>query len=401
MLSPRRPGRARRLGARAPAARAARRPPARAARATEPARLGTPAGERARCCGTASAGRRSRVLELEAQRLGVGPDQQPRELGNEEERECGQCGRDVHPECGPLPVSQLGAGPEQPREQEPAAPAPATPSGASAGRASSPVRGPRRTGSVPSARRRPPRPPGRSSRPHRACRSTEAAGRSGRGRARPGQRGPGQRQRAGPRGACSVARAADPERDPVCARGLLARRAGRPPLSTLYTHAPAPRRGPRGRSARPDPGGRRAGPRRAAVRPDPGPAPRPSGRARSPPTGCSCTASFDFAGRAAAVPYLARLGVSDLYASPILRAMPGQHPRLRRGRPRRAQPGARRRGGASPRSPTRCGATGWGCCWTWCPTTWASARGTRSGRTCWRTGRPRSTRTSSTSTGSR
>ena len=45
---------------------------------------------------------------------------------------------------------------------------------------------------------------------------------------------------------------------------------------------------------------------------------------------------------AAIAPYLARLGISHLYASPDLQGAQRLHPRLRPRRPQRARPGARR-----------------------------------------------------------
>ncbi len=52
-------------------------------------------------------------------------------------------------------------------------------------------------------------------------------------------------------------------------------------------------------------------------------------------------ASFGFEAAARAVPYLHALGITDVYLSPILKAAPGVHPRLRRGGPRPARPAAR------------------------------------------------------------
>ena len=53
--------------------------------------------------------------------------------------------------------------------------------------------------------------------------------------------------------------------------------------------------------------------------------------------------SFNFRDATALVDYLDALGVTDIYASPFLVARAGQHPRLRRHRPRAAEPGDRHR----------------------------------------------------------
>ena len=57
---------------------------------------------------------------------------------------------------------------------------------------------------------------------------------------------------------------------------------------------------------------------------------------------------FTFDDAAAIVPYLAQLGVSHVYASPIARAAARLHPRLRHRRPRGDQPGTGRGGGLPP-----------------------------------------------------
>ena len=65
---------------------------------------------------------------------------------------------------------------------------------------------------------------------------------------------------------------------------------------------------------------------------------------RARPTACSCTAASPFAaGGARCCRTWRRLGISHLYVSPLLRARARQPARLRRRRPRRAQPGAGRR----------------------------------------------------------
>ena len=56
------------------------------------------------------------------------------------------------------------------------------------------------------------------------------------------------------------------------------------------------------------------------------------------------TAAFRFADAAALAPYLADLGISHVYASPVFAARPGSTPRLRRDRSERLQPRARQRG---------------------------------------------------------
>ncbi len=125
-------------------------------------------------------------------------------------------------------------------------------------------------------------------------------------------------------------------------------------------------------------------------------------RACAPPTGCSSTRTSASTTRSACCPYLAKLGVSHVYCSPIQRARAGQHARLRRGGARRDQPRARRRGRLRALRRGADARTAWASCWTWCPTTWAcSAPTTRGGWTCWRTAPRRSTRSTSTSTGSR
>ena len=56
-------------------------------------------------------------------------------------------------------------------------------------------------------------------------------------------------------------------------------------------------------------------------------------------------AGFTFRDATAIVPYLRDLGITHAYASPYLKARPGQHARLRHRRPRLPQPGDRHRGG--------------------------------------------------------
>ena len=56
---------------------------------------------------------------------------------------------------------------------------------------------------------------------------------------------------------------------------------------------------------------------------------------------------FGFADAQAQLPYLASLGVSHLYLSPVLQAVPGSHARVRRRGPHPGLPGPRRRGGAA------------------------------------------------------
>ena len=102
-------------------------------------------------------------------------------------------------------------------------------------------------------------------------------------------------------------------------------------------------------------------------------------------------AGFTFRDARAIVPYLRELGITHCYASPYLKARPGQHstattssttaPSTPRSAPRRTTtPGRRRlqRARAWARSSTSC------------PTTWASsATRTPGGTTCWRTARRR------------
>jgi glycosidase len=71
-------------------------------------------------------------------------------------------------------------------------------------------------------------------------------------------------------------------------------------------------------------------------------------------------AGFTFADAESVVPYLADLGVSHLYLSPVLQA---------------ATPGSASRSVAAPDwspSPPPRGSTAWAWCWTWSPTTWPS-----------------------------
>ena len=93
-------------------------------------------------------------------------------------------------------------------------------------------------------------------------------------------------------------------------------------------------------------------------------------RVHRPPTGCSCAATrFTFADAADLVDYLADLGVSHLYLSPVLHRRAGLDARLRRHRPDR---------GRRPRSAVADGLRGCGrgagAGWAWsstsCPTTW-------------------------------
>ena len=70
--------------------------------------------------------------------------------------------------------------------------------------------------------------------------------------------------------------------------------------------------------------------------------------------------------------YLADLGVSHAYSSPLLRVRGGQQPRVRHGRPRAHRRGTWRAGRASTGSSRRCTSTGSASCSTSCRTTWAS-----------------------------
>ena len=90
--------------------------------------------------------------------------------------------------------------------------------------------------------------------------------------------------------------------------------------------------------------------------------------------------------------YLADLGVSDLYASPILKARPGSNHGYDVIDHGELNPELGGEAGVRRRSSTRCAARAWGCCWTSCPTTWASRRpATPGGWTCWRTAPARPT----------
>ena len=109
---------------------------------------------------------------------------------------------------------------------------------------------------------------------------------------------------------------------------------------------------------------------------------------------------FGFAAARSALDYLVELGITDVYASPLLHGDARQHARLRRGRPRAAEPGARHAAGLQagrnaekregPGTPRRLGPEPHG------------DRGrpeSPGGTTCSRTAPPRSTPTTSTSTG--
>ena len=87
------------------------------------------------------------------------------------------------------------------------------------------------------------------------------------------------------------------------------------------------------------------------------------------PTGSRCAPASTSTATAELADYLADLGVSHLYTAPLLTATPGSDARLRRGRPPRGQPGARRRGG--PAGAGRGAARGRARAWssTSCPTT--------------------------------
>ena len=108
---------------------------------------------------------------------------------------------------------------------------------------------------------------------------------------------------------------------------------------------------------------------------------------------------FTFKDAQRIVPYLADLGVSDLYASPFLKADPAAStattsPTTTRSTRRSALKTS------TPRWSKHWPATTWACCSTSCRTIWASARTrTPGGTTCWRTARSPSTRRTSTSTG--
>ena len=113
--------------------------------------------------------------------------------------------------------------------------------------------------------------------------------------------------------------------------------------------------------------------------------PTPAARA---PTGSSCTPAFGFDDAAARrrLPRRPRRQPRLLLAVPAGGA--GQHPRLRRRRPRPGQRRARRRRGPRPLVRRLRRGTGWARCSTSCPTTWPSAAGEpRGGGTCSRTGR--------------
>ena len=122
---------------------------------------------------------------------------------------------------------------------------------------------------------------------------------------------------------------------------------------------------------------------------------------RTRPIASSSTAASPFRRRERLFPYLRDLGISDIYASPILQARPGSmhgydicdHSRV-----------SDELGGEAallelaqalePRA--------WGSCSTSCPTTWPSATSrTPGGKTCSNTARARDTQTTSTSTGTR
>ena len=60
------------------------------------------------------------------------------------------------------------------------------------------------------------------------------------------------------------------------------------------------------------------------------------------------TPDFGFDAAAGLASYLAKLGVSHLYASPYLKARPGSTPRIRHHRPQRLQPGTRGSAGLRP-----------------------------------------------------
>ena len=125
-------------------------------------------------------------------------------------------------------------------------------------------------------------------------------------------------------------------------------------------------------------------------------------RSRARPTGCSSTRSSASTTPARLAPYLARLGISHVYASPYLMARPGSthgydivdHDKLN---PELGGDAAFARHGRGAQA-----RTGSASSWISCPTTWASAAPTiRSGWTCSNGGRIRTTPAGSTSTGTR
>ena len=71
----------------------------------------------------------------------------------------------------------------------------------------------------------------------------------------------------------------------------------------------------------------------------------PTGRSPRQPTGSSSTPASPSATPQAIVPYLAALGISDCYASPLPQGRAGKHARLRHHRPsdRSTRRSARRR----------------------------------------------------------
>ena len=78
------------------------------------------------------------------------------------------------------------------------------------------------------------------------------------------------------------------------------------------------------------------------------------------PTGCSSIRGSPSATPTALVPYLARLGISHLYASPMMRGAARLDARLRHRRPQPAQSRNRQRGGVPRRWSRRCAAHGMG-----------------------------------------
>ena len=135
-----------------------------------------------------------------------------------------------------------------------------------------------------------------------------------------------------------------------------------------------PRPGDHRRAGRRPRQARRARCRREGREPRARRAARSPRRRRAPPTGCSSTRLHLRPTRRRSCPYLARLGISHVYASPIAEGAARLHPRLRHRRPRRRS--TRNSGGEDGLPPPLgrpAGARPRARCSTSCRTTWASA----------------------------
>ena len=100
-------------------------------------------------------------------------------------------------------------------------------------------------------------------------------------------------------------------------------------------------------------------------------------------------------------PILQRLGISDLYLSPLFRAREESSHGYDVVDHGTIDPAIGDLGDVSSGWPKRPATPAWEFCSTWCPTTWASTiRATPGGSTCWKTAKARTSPISSTSTGS-